>query len=91
MNKDFINRILNVSELLVYLLVIYTANCPYCFSDSFIGNGTTGNDIYNGGLIPALLVIIFLRVCLNYIFQFKLNDSIIILAARKILNKFKKN
>lgn len=101
MNKDLINRILNVSELLGYFCIICLYSCGYweynegIFGFEFISiqfiKGTPFIEKEVIDLISHLFLIFCLRMCSNYIFQLKFNNSIIIFAAKKVLNKFKKN
>lgn len=79
MNKDFINRILNVSEILGYIFVIgylanYCENCPYYKDDD---------------ILLFLLFVVILRICSNYLFQFKLTDLFVVFIVKKIWVKIK--
>ena len=84
MNKDFVNRIFNVSEMLGYLFVIYLRNCGNC-------EYTGDSDIYFSSetFLLSLLFVLFLRMCSNYIFQIKSNNSVIVFAVKKIYAKIK--
>ena len=94
MDKDFLNRVLNIIELLGYIALFYFWKAPdeyLCFFGEcgYYQKDAEIEDIARG-FIPILFFILFLRMCANYIFQLKLSNSIIIFASKKILNKFKK-
>ncbi len=78
MNKDFIQRTLNISEILGYIFVVgylgnYCENCYYHADD----------------ILLFLLFVAFLRICSNYLFQFKLTDLIIFSVTKKLWVKIK--
>jgi hypothetical protein len=79
MNKDFIQRILNISEILGYIFVV-----------GYLGNYCKNCHYYRGeDILLFLLFVAFLRICSNYIFQFKLTDLIIFSLIKKLWVKIK--
>jgi hypothetical protein len=77
-DKDFIFRVLNISELLGYIFVVgYLAN--YCENCSY----------RDGDILLFLLFVALLRICSNYIFQLKLIDLSVVFAAKKAWAKIK--
>ena len=79
MNKDLINRILNVAELTGYILVIYLGELFYNLN---YGDYDDAFDCFLG-----LVFITFLRLCFNYIFQLKYSNMLMLNLFRKIFKK----
>lgn len=81
MNKDFIKRIINVSEIAGYILGVYLFNCGECDSSNSIDSGDE--------FMIFILLVTLARIGLNYIFQIKLYEIIIVSLCRKILKNKK--
>ncbi len=76
MNKDFVQRILNIFEILGYIFVL-----------GYLGKYCKGCHYYMEDILLFLFFVAFLRICSNYLFQFKLFNIFIFFLIKKICTK----
>ena len=80
MKKDLITRILNVLEIFSYIFATWLHNSEYGYR---IG--------YDDDMLCFNLIIlaIFTRICLNYIFQLKLSSFVVVDIFKVTMKKLK--